>query len=387
MTQYEKLNTYILAQGICSSATLLTFWKQLTSSEQKDLIYKKSFKIEFFKEIIRKYEFVIKNTKLLRCLKEYTLWQNDANILARKIQQVHIKVISFFSKKYPLSLKYITDAPLLLYCKGNTTLLTRYQKMVAMVGTRSVNSQSRKIAKRLVWEASLMGLLTVSGFAEGIDRLVWEYSEKFTVPTLMVLPYFKEENFYLSNRQEQLFVSEIPPFYNFGIEKRLFVQRNRIIAGLSMVTLVLQAPVKSGALYTSQLATSYGRDAFFYLASLTDSHSLGQVLESVNSYNSQFFISMQEIGFAFGAEYSRKLVTNIDAHIKRLLKINSSDHVLSQALFYRNLRTYLWNLGKREIEEFSRIVIELKRLGVIYERKGIFVFNFLYSPDEALNDS
>ncbi len=173
--------------------------------------------------------------------------------------------VTWYSADYPEQLRTIDDPPYVLFCKGDTSLLS--SDCLAVVGTRKVSSYGRRVAKD--FSAILCEYFTiVSGLAYGVDSVAHETTLEENGKTIAVLGggilnVYPATNQGLADRivaNEGLLVSEYgltaPPFaYRFP-------HRNRIVSGLSKGVLVCQAPAKSGTNSTVELALEQGRDVF-----------------------------------------------------------------------------------------------------------------------------
>ena len=183
-----------------------------------------------------------------------------------KLEKLDIKTISFFEKTYPPLLREISSAPMLLYLKGNTDLLK--EKSLAVVGTRTPSSYGRAIVDDLVTKLAETGLVIVSGLAQGIDALAHIATLKAGGKTIAVLGCGVDLVYPLMNipiakeilNKNGLILSEYPA--GTGALKQNFPARNRIIAGLSLGTLVVESKIDGGALITAQQALESNRDVF-----------------------------------------------------------------------------------------------------------------------------
>jgi DNA processing protein len=179
-----------------------------------------------------------------------------------KAQKLKVKIITINDENYPENLKEIPDPPAVLYAKGN---LPVDKNSISFVGTRKYSSYGKYVAKKLINELSNVNI--VSGLAIGIDTIAHETALKNGNPTTAVLgcgidivyPY---ENYKLYKKieEEGTILSEFP--IGTKPSKYTFPQRNRIVAGLSYGTVVIEAPKKSGSLITAKLANEYGRIVF-----------------------------------------------------------------------------------------------------------------------------
>jgi DNA processing protein len=176
------------------------------------------------------------------------------------------RVVTFGSEDYPPLLAELPDAPLALWVEGaNASLLASPQ--LAMVGSRNPTSGGRDTAEQFARHLSQHGLTITSGLAVGIDGASHRGALGEIGGTIAVLgggldAIYPRAHTELARAiaQRGLLVSEYAP----GVESRAhhFPQRNRIIAGLSLGTLVVEATRRSGSLITAKLALDYGREVF-----------------------------------------------------------------------------------------------------------------------------
>lgn len=173
-------------------------------------------------------------------------------------------VVSFWDEEYPPLLKELEqDAPAVLFVKGNLQLNAR---RVAFVGTRRASDYGKRACRELVSSLAGSGIHVMSGLASGIDGAAHAAALDRGLPTEAVFGcgidiVYPESHKALAERivaSGGALVSEYPP----GTPPTVytFPQRNRIIAGLSSATIVVEAPEKSGALITARLALSFGRE-------------------------------------------------------------------------------------------------------------------------------
>ncbi|MDB9525382.1 DNA-processing protein DprA [Oscillatoria sp. CS-180] len=170
---------------------------------------------------------------------------------------------------YPELLYDIPDPPPVLYYHGDVSLLSACQHLpgVGVVGTRVPSDYGKRWTRRITRTISRAGFLIISGLAAGIDREAHRSCLEENGQTIAVLGTGVNIAYPYRNRDLQqaiarsgLLLSEHPP--GTQPERIHFPRRNRIIAGLSRATLVMEAPLKSGALITARLANDYGRDVF-----------------------------------------------------------------------------------------------------------------------------
>lgn len=177
---------------------------------------------------------------------------------------------------YPSLLKNTEDYPPLLSVLGNVSLLKK--KSVAIVGSRNASLNGNKLAEKFARDLGTHGYVVTSGLARGIDASA--HKGALTTGTIAVVAggvdnIYPKENaeLYKSIKENGLILAE----NHFGMTPRAidFPRRNRIVAGLSQATLVIEAALRSGSLITARLASEQGRDVFAVPGSPLDPRSSG----------------------------------------------------------------------------------------------------------------
>lgn len=177
-----------------------------------------------------------------------------------------LTLLSIDCEAYPYLLKEIDDPPPLLWLKGNVELLS--QPQLAIVGSRRPSVVGSSIAFEFARSLADSGFIITSGLAQGIDTSAHKGALKASMPTLAVLGTSPEIIYPRVNEaladyiveNGGLLVSEFPPKTKARPEN--FPKRNRIISGLSVGTLVVEAALRSGSLITARLAMEQGREVF-----------------------------------------------------------------------------------------------------------------------------
>ena len=187
------------------------------------------------------------------------------------------KVLMYGEEAYPRLLQYIPDAPPILTVRGHTHLFAD-TKLVGMVGARNASANGCNFAKKLAGDIGAAGYGIVSGLARGIDAAAHRGS--MASGTIAVIGggidnIYPPENAKLFEEIAEVgvIISELP----FGGQPhaRSFPGRNRIIAGMSLGTVVVEASLKSGSLITANFANDYGRDVFSVPGSPMDPRCTG----------------------------------------------------------------------------------------------------------------
>lgn len=177
-----------------------------------------------------------------------------------------IKIITYESEEYPERLRDIYNPPCILFCKGNLSFIDE-EVCITIVGTRHPSPYSIRLAKRISEELTKVGTVIVSGFALGIDSMAHWGALKNGGRTVAVLGCGIDVAYPKENAEikeviakrgaviSEFFPGTPPNGKNFPI-------RNRILSGLSLGTLVIEASAQSGSLITAECALQQGRDVF-----------------------------------------------------------------------------------------------------------------------------
>jgi len=176
-----------------------------------------------------------------------------------------MQILNTTDKAYPAMLKEIHAPPQKLFYKGDLSILDR--TCIAVVGTRRCTKYGEMMTEKIIEELSHYEVTIVSGLAKGIDTIAHKAAIKNNLKTVAVLPsglidIYPPENKNLAQEisEKGLLISEYEE--NSRPSKYTFPQRNRIISGLSVATLVVEAPESSGALITARLALEQNREIF-----------------------------------------------------------------------------------------------------------------------------
>ena len=216
--------------------------------------------------------------------KKYRTWfRNEdyikqVNQLIVKLLKEKIGIIPYWSGKYPLRLKEIADFPALLFYKGSLEALKK--RMVTIVGTRNITSYGRMIVRELIGSVRSEKICYVSGLAFGVDSEVHSIALERDVSTIAVVAGGLDQGYPKSNdylyrqiSENGLIISEFPP--GRPVVKGMFPMRNRILAGLSEATIVVEAPASSGSLITARYAGDLGRDVYAFPSRIGDKNAFG----------------------------------------------------------------------------------------------------------------
>lgn len=194
------------------------------------------------------------------------------------LQQHQVKVLFYTDENYPQRLKECADAPVLLYYKGVADL--NHPRIVSIVGSRRATPYGKMLCQQLVALLQHYDVLVVSGLAYGIDVAAHQQSLAYGIPTVGVLGHGLDRIYPAAHHQiakdmleQGGLLSEFP--LNSTFEKGNFPKRNRLIAGLADVVVVIEATIKGGALITAGIANSYNREVYAFPGRTTDEYSQG----------------------------------------------------------------------------------------------------------------
>ena len=214
---------------------------------------------------------------VVRNLKSNAVFEKAEKEL-RFLTQNHIQAVDFRSNQYPERLKYCGDSPVLLFTSGNIDLQNR--KIISIVGTRKITSYGMDFTNNLIADLAPLNPVIVSGFAYGVDIVAHQAAMENKLQTIGILAHGLNQMYPLSHKK---YVAKMETNGGFMTEfwstsnpdKENFVRRNRIVAGMSEATLVIESADKGGSLITANMANDYNRDVFAVPGRVTDKYSQG----------------------------------------------------------------------------------------------------------------
>jgi DNA processing protein len=179
------------------------------------------------------------------------------------IKKHRIRMLHFTDPAYPRRLNHVDDAPMILYYRGNADL--ENPKTIGIVGTRKCSEYGRQFIEKLLDDLAVTGALIISGLAYGIDIHAHRTALSQGLPTLGVVAHGLDRVYPSQHQQiarkmieQGGLITEFPSRTNPDREN--FPRRNRIVAGLCDVLVVVETAIRGGAMITAELANSYNRD-------------------------------------------------------------------------------------------------------------------------------
>ncbi len=260
----------------------------------------------------------------------------NADVLSRAEEEIafiekhNINPLFFTSDKYPRKLSYCEDAPLMVYVKGDTSFEMR--PVLSIVGTRRATDTGKILCEKLVKELSerYPDVLIVSGLAYGIDICAHKAALKYGLDTVSVVAHGLDRIYpyvhrHIAKDMIEKGGSVLTEFLSgTNPDRHNFVQRNRIVAGLSDAVVVVESGIKGGALITARIASSYNRDVLAFPGNPLDELSKG-CNYLIKKNVAALIENVDDLEYALGWESK-----NIDGHKQRKLfvEFNSDEEKL-----------------------------------------------------------
>lgn len=199
---------------------------------------------------------LVLTSEILRRVEEERLWMSKKNI----------RVCFYTDADFPKRLKNCSDSPYFFYYQGKNVF--NEKRAVAVVGTRNISPYGKEVTRQVIETLQPYGVCIVSGLALGVDAVAHEQALTNDLPTVAVMGagfryIYPSENRALAERileRGGALVTEYP--YSTKPDRQHFPQRNRIIAGMTDATIVMETAVKGGSVITAYIANSYNRDVF-----------------------------------------------------------------------------------------------------------------------------
>ena len=281
-----------------------------------------------------------------------------------------VNIVEIDSLKYPALLKEIKESPKKLYYKGNWDS-SLFEKCLAVVGSRRMTSYGRQITNKLVSEIAQAGITIVSGFMYGVDATAHKSALEAGGRTIAVMPcgidvvhpQYQEDLYKNILENNGLIVSEYES--TFPPALWTYPRRNRIMAGLSHATMVVEAGEKSGSLITAGFAKKYNRKLFAVPGPLTSSVSKG-TLQLIKE-GAGIVTSAQDVLAAYG-------ITGPKSLGKCSQPLNKLEQVIVEKLQQEPMEIdALSRLLEISASKIGTTVSLMQLKGLIFEEEGKYV--------------
>ncbi|NNE15269.1 MAG: DNA-protecting protein DprA [Saprospiraceae bacterium] len=228
---------------------------------------------------------------------------NDALLLAEqefeRIKKLDLDVIFYFDAAYPQRLKQQNDCPLLLYASGNIDFNPK--RTVAVIGTRSPSIYGQSLCEKIIDDLLQFNVTIISGLAYGIDTIAHRSAIKNKMQTIGILgnglnAVYPSSNHSLAQKMKLNggLISEYP--IETIPDRENFPRRNRIIASMSDVVIVVESARKGGSFITAEFANNYSKDVFAIPGRLTDVVSAG-CNHLIKTHKAHLYTSIEDIAY------------------------------------------------------------------------------------------
>jgi DNA processing protein len=308
----------------------------------------------------------------------------NRNVLDRAEQELkfiekhNISPLFYTDKAYPYYLKQCVDAPLLLYIKGTTDFQNR--KIISVIGTRKATPYGKDICKQLIKELADKGHnpIIVSGLAYGIDSCAHQAAIDNGLDTIAVLGHGLDRMYPAQHRNLATKIIKqgglLTEFMSDSEFKRQnFLQRNRIIAGMSQATIVIESAEKGGSLTTAEYANSYNREVFAVPGRLGDSFSKGCNF-LIKTHRAALLQSVDDIEYLLNwekeqAAKQQQIFVELDEEQKKITQVLQNSKTASADEICRHTGFPIYKVSSVLLDlEFKGIIRTLP--GKMYELTG-----------------
>ena len=275
---------------------------------------------------------------------------------------------------YPERLGYCEDAPLLLYTRGRLDVDGR--KTLSVVGTRRPSGYGLDMCRKLVRDlaARYPDLVVISGLAYGIDHCAHKTAIECGLETVAVLGHGLKHMYPAMHRniarkieESGALVTDFPS--DEKPERNNFIKRNRIIAGLSEATVVVESGSRGGALITADIANSYNRDVFAFPGRITDTSAAG-CNNLIKSHRASLIEDYKDVEYQLGWDPPLETRENIQISIFR--ELNKEEKIIMEVLETEGVATVdlICFRTSLPVSRISGILLNLELEGMILAMPG-----------------
>jgi len=322
-------------------------------------------------------EFILQNGSATSKIKLAPISEIESEL--EKAEKFGAKIITFEDQDYPISLKEIPDPALILTCRGDLKFFK--ENSLAIVGARNASLAGINFAKKIANDLSQNEIVISSGLARGIDCAAHEASLKFG--TIAVIAgsidnIYPKENKKLYEKifEQGLVITEMP--FGSPPKPENFIRRNRIVSGLSLGVVVIEAGLKSGSLTSARFALEQGREVFAAPGSPLDERCRGsnllikqgaKLIENVEDILEEFEFLRKPIGqdiarfdeVTDNVDYEDE---NKDIATKILEKLSYTPIALEELIAELQIPFKLVNIALTQLELLDKIEINFGRINL-----------------------
>ena len=358
----DELFYYLVLQSVVGigpikAKKLLKYFggvKQLFQAKPNDIDQIKDIGLNFFKQINNK-AILIKAEKEIRFI--------EAN---------KISAFTYIHEDYPEKLRQCPDAPLVLFTKGNFNMTQK--NIISIVGTRRMTPYGNQFLKEFIKEIKKFDPVIVSGLAYGIDICAHKESIQNEICTLGVLAHGLDRIYpkpHTKIAEKMLEKGGLFTEFWSGCSpvRENFIKRNRIIAGISEATLVVESASKGGSLITSDFASSYFRDVFAVPGRTKDKFSQGCNM-LIKSNKAAMITSVNDLEYILG--WTPKQLEKKQIQKKLFVEMSAEERMIHNFLqtSERMLLDQLVLKTRLTVQKVLMILLQLELKGLVISHPG-----------------
>ncbi len=294
------------------------------------------------------------------------------NIEMDYIAKNNIKITTIFDDDYPKKLFHAPDSPILFFSKGNFSLESR--KTISIVGTRNITAYGKRVVAEIIESLKAFNPIIISGLAYGVDIEAHISALKNDLETIGVLGHGFQRIYPAVHRKiADSMLNQgglITEFWHTDIiDRNNFLQRNRIVAGISEATLIIESGEKGGALVTADIANSYNRDVFAIPGRINDTYSKG-CNNLIKNQQAQLITSGEEI-IQF-LQWEEKPVKNKNIQLNLFVDLNPDEQKIYDYLI-ENGKTSLDNLSvalQMPVSKTAQTLLQMELSNIVASLAG-----------------
>jgi DNA processing protein len=273
------------------------------------------------------------SSKVIQSIKNQKVFA-EAEKEIRFIEKNNINPLFYLDNNYPQRLKACSDGPILLYSKGNANLNAK--RSIAVVGTRHASEYGQEICNDIISDFIGSEILVVSGLAYGVDACSHRSAIKNNLSTVGVLGHGLDRIYPSQHRdlsEQMLQNGGLLTEFRQGVipDRQNFPMRNRIVAGMTDATLVVESKARGGSLITAYLAFNYNRDVFAIPGRPKDKNAIG-CNNLIRNNVAQLVLSSNDIKKALNwvenetlNSVQKKLFVDLDENEQKVVDVMSFD--------------------------------------------------------------
>lgn len=285
------------------------------------------------------------------------------------IEENNIKYRVYYNDDYPERLKYCIDGPIIYFEKGNINLDNPYT--LSIVGTRQITTVGAAFLEKFINEIAPLNPIIISGYAYGVDILAHKMAIENGLQTIAVLAHGLNQTYPRNHEayNEAMmknggFITDFWHTDNF--DRKNFLGRNRIIAGMSEATVVIESASKGGSLVTADLAVGYNREVFAVPGRVNDKYAIG-CNELIKQAKAHMLTKTADIPYILGWQVR-------DVAVQKQLFVELTE---DEKLIYRYLKEHKEELLdiialniKQPVHKVASLLMSMELKGVIKPLPG-----------------